>query len=334
MNSDGKVGREVENHDWSSGWTAAEFFTANDKTYLWLSKRGGMVHINQINNEGRVGEHIGTHHNMFGLEEVKIFKNGFRNFLFTINDIPLVNKSFVNIFSLNYSNLMSYHTIKNDLKYGDLVLFSGDSAGSGIIQTSTLSKWSHIGIVYKEASNHEDVILLEAVPDNGVSLVNLGEKIKNYSGPVSIRPLYIERTSHMKDQLQNLYNELKGRSYETLPDVNKLQGLYDLVKKDKLGISDLKILMELKQLVLGSELAKAAFDMLDKKSKYDISTLNEKNLEKLFCSELVAEAYQRMGLLSKNDTLHPSNEYIPHDFSSCESLVLLEGELLEEIAIQ
>jgi hypothetical protein len=32
-----------------------------------------------------------------------------------------------------------------------------------------------------------------------------------------------------------------------------------------------------------------------------------------FCSELVAEAYQRMGLLPPNP---PANEYTPHDFSS------------------
>lgn len=32
-----------------------------------------------------------------------------------------------------------------------------------------------------------------------------------------------------------------------------------------------------------------------------------------YCSELVAEAYQRMGLLP---TSPPANEYTPHDFSS------------------
>lgn len=40
---------------------------------------------------------------------------------------------------------------------------------------------------------------------------------------------------------------------------------------------------------------------------------NEEDLSSLFCSELVAEAYQRMGLLP--DTV-ASNEFTPRDFSS------------------
>jgi hypothetical protein len=40
--------------------------------------------------------------------------------------------------------------------------------------------------------------------------------------------------------------------------------------------------------------------------------INKEDLSSLFCSELVAEAYQKMGLLTEQ---LPSNEYIPKDFS-------------------
>jgi len=40
--------------------------------------------------------------------------------------------------------------------------------------------------------------------------------------------------------------------------------------------------------------------------------LNKENLDSIFCSELVAEAYQRIGILNKR---LPSNEYTPQDFS-------------------
>lgn len=45
---------------------------------------------------------------------------------------------------------------------------------------------------------------------------------------------------------------------------------------------------------------------------------NKENLSSLFCSELVAEAYQRMGLLPEVGSAHkvkPSNEYTSRFFS-------------------
>jgi hypothetical protein len=38
-------------------------------------------------------------------------------------------------------------------------------------------------------------------------------------------------------------------------------------------------------------------------------------LNSLFCSELVAEAYQAMGLLPESPPGRPSNEYTPRDFA-------------------
>ena len=58
---------------------------------------------------------------------------------------------------------------------------------------------------------------------------------------------------------------------------------------------------------------------------------NNEDLSSLFCSELVAEAYQRMGLLSEDKA---SNEYTPKDFSDAEKLKLLKGELSKEILIK
>lgn len=57
---------------------------------------------------------------------------------------------------------------------------------------------------------------------------------------------------------------------------------------------------------------------------------NTEDLRSLFCSELVAEAYQRMGLLSD---AQPANEYTPKDFSDEGELVLLKGKLGKEIRL-
>ena len=54
------------------------------------------------------------------------------------------------------------------------------------------------------------------------------------------------------------------------------------------------------------------------------------DLSSLFCSELVAAAYQFVGLLDKAKL---SNRYTPDDFSSSKNLTLLKGYLERELAI-
>jgi len=191
-----------------------------------------------------------------------------------------------------------YKSFKHQLKIGDIVLFSGES---GEVQLFTNSKWSHVGVVFKEATDSSDVVLLEATPAHGVHLVSLKEKVDDYDGDISFRHLNVKRTSSMKRALINLYRELRGRAYES---------------RDYQG---------------ARELSNAAIDTLDKNGG---QTLNHEDLSKVFCSELVAEAYQRMGLLSSNDPLYPSNEFTPKDFSEEKELDLLKGELLMELIIK
>jgi hypothetical protein len=71
------------------------------------------------------------------------------------------------------------------------------------------------------------------------------------------------------------------------------------------------------------ELLKAAYDGIGGKSSGE-------DLSSLFCSELVAEAYQAMGLLPEYPKGLPSNEYTPLDFSSHRNLKLLGGYAFKE----
>lgn len=57
---------------------------------------------------------------------------------------------------------------------------------------------------------------------------------------------------------------------------------------------------------------------------------NKEDLDSVFCSELVAEAYQCLGLL---DNSAASNEYTPKDFSQASGLTLLKGKLGNEITL-
>lgn len=59
---------------------------------------------------------------------------------------------------------------------------------------------------------------------------------------------------------------------------------------------------------------------------------NNEDLSSIFCSELVAEAYQRLSLVTEEK---PSNEYTPADFSE-KKLKELQGgfSLSEEITLK
>ncbi len=200
--------------------------------------------------------------------------------------------------------MASYNTIRDSLKTGDIVLFSGKGLISLVIKKFTDSLWTHVGMVIK--SDELDTLLLwesttlskmKDIESNtarqGVQSVFLSKRIEDYDGDVAIRKLNIDRTPKMIDGLKGFRKESKEKPYER-NFIEAFKGGYE-------GI--------------GGE--------------------NTEDLSSLFCSELVAEAYQRMGLLKDNEKGgKPSNEYTPADFSSDKnSLELIEGTLEKEVYV-
>lgn len=202
---------------------------------------------------------------------------------------------------------MKYQDIRNELKTGDILLFSGKGHISEGIKFFTLSKWSHVGMVYKLVDPLDpkgsvfswESTTLSDIEDadtgkltKGVQRVELSERImgcfaKGYD--ISLRPLSRPLTDDMVRALNLFRHEVSGRPYEA----SKI------------------------------ELIKSAYDGIFGENKEDLSSL--------FCSELVAEAYQKMGLLSEET---PSNEFTPKDFSSEKKLRLdLDYSFSSEVAI-
>ena len=108
------------------------------------------------------------------------------------------------------------------------------------------------------------------------------------------------------------------------------------------GVSDeqrekmYKELLHFRKEVQGRPYEENKFDMI--RSAFDAKYLDflendEEDLSSLFCSELVAEAYKRMGILH---TTKLSSEFTPDDFSSArdENLKLSFGKLEEEIFVE
>lgn len=202
---------------------------------------------------------------------------------------------------------MRYENIRGQLKTGDIILFSGKGGVSDGIKFFTLSKWSHVGMVYcfNDARDVNGTVFcwesttLTSIPDadsgrltKGVQRVEFSERLercfaKGYE--ICVRQLSKPLSDSMIEALNAFRHEVSGRPYE----------------KHTL------------------ELLKSAYE--------GIFGDNKENLSSLFCSELIAEGYQRMGLLP--ETL-PSNEYTPKDFSTEKTLTLLQGyELQPEIAV-
>ena len=179
---------------------------------------------------------------------------------------------------------MKYTTLRDKIKTGDIVLFSGKGGISTGIKWATSSKWSHVGMIYcipehnlvllwesTTLSNIEDID--EKRAKKGVQLVPFSERLLKYNGEFAVRMLSKDLDSTQLQKLVEFRTEVRGRDYE----------------KSEI------------------ELVKSAYDGPFGKNQEDLSSL--------FCSELVAEAYQRMGLLPEAK-VKPSNEYTPSDFSS------------------
>jgi len=140
----------------------------------------------------------------------------------------------------------------------------------------------------------------------GIELLPLKEKVfSGWYSRVAVRQLNIsdEEREKMVQNLLKFKKELGERPYE----------------KNKL------------------ELIRSALDFHE-----DFLTFlknEEEDLSSLFCSELVAAAYQRMGLLELDTTSEnykTSNEYTPDDFTSGrdKELNLKYGELGKEVYIE
>ncbi len=195
----------------------------------------------------------------------------------------------------------NYNELRNDLKTGDIILFSGKGGISAGIKFGTLSKWSHVGMILKleeydfvtiwESTTLSDITNLDTnKPKKGVQLVPLSSRVNKYKGDIAVRQLTgVQLTPDNIKDLMDFRRKISDRDYEQ-----------DTV-----------------------ELIKAAYD--------GPFGHNEEDLSSLFCSELVAEAYQCLRLLGEGK---PSNEYTPADFSKSRKLELLKGSLGPEIIIK
>ncbi len=190
--------------------------------------------------------------------------------------------------------------LREELNTGDIILFSGKGGISAGIKWGTLSQWSHVGMILK-LPEYDYVTIWEST-----TLSNLVDLDTN--------------------------KPMKGVQLVSLTDrVDKYQGKIATRKLKGVNFSKIDIdrLMVLRRVIAGRPYEEKKIELI--KSAYDGPLgRNFEDLSSLFCSELVAEAYQVLGLL---DGAKPSNEYTPADFSESRGLTLLKGAKLEREVI-
>lgn len=173
-----------------------------------------------------------------------------------------------------------------DYKTGDIVLFSGRSFLSRVIQVATWSRWSHCGSVISDDPEHQFPLLYESThcdklvgldsgkKQSGVQLVSLEERIKMYDGDVAIR---------------RVIN----------PD-------YSLRYK----------LTEYREKVMGTPFEQSRWDVMASAPLFSFMRKGGADLSSIFCAEHEAEIYKALGWLT---TSTPSSWYYPKFFANLKS---------------
>jgi ABC-type amino acid transport substrate-binding protein len=189
-----------------------------------------------------------------------------------------------------------YEDLEGKLQTGDLVLFKGLYL-YGHLATSE-EDWSHIGMVVRLPGVAGPLLwestLEGEIPDQefrrkktGPQLVSLQERLSSYETDIyAVRFLKVARNA-----------ETMKRLYEFIYEVHQLPfpTEFQIIKR-----------------VLRARLLTR---LLARKWRF----------RNVFCSELIAESYVRMGLLPPHP---PSSGYLPVDFSSKKQLPLLRGAYL------
>jgi hypothetical protein len=178
---------------------------------------------------------------------------------------------------------VEYESIRSELKTGDIVLFSGKGGVSTAIKWFTTSRWSHVGMVLRLPA-YNMILLWESTTLSKIKDLQTGTARKG----VQVVPL-----------------STRLKTYDG--DV----GLRRLQVPDEAALN-YAALHEFRAEVRGAPYEESEIELV--KSAYDGPFGgNVEDLSSLFCSEMVAEGYQRMGLLPGRPA---SNEYTPKDFSS------------------
>lgn len=193
--------------------------------------------------------------------------------------------------------LPAFDAMRASLDSGDVLLFAGESRFSRGIKRLTRSHWSHAALVARPIDGPP--LLWEATLDTDLPDVATHQMAPGVN-------LY---------QLEHWIRHYAGETAIRLLRVERTESMRSA-------------LLDFYREASGRPYEHNRLELL--RSVYDgpLGRNRKEGDASYFCSELVAEAYQRMGLLPASP---PANEYTPGDFSSerAAALPLQRGARLE-----
>lgn len=200
----------------------------------------------------------------------------------------------------------AYHEVKSDLKTGDIILMHGLYPSSHVIQTFEGSLWSHSAII---------VIAEDIGIDTGSDNILLWES--NVSTPVKdvilnkakTGPMLVKLSERLKYNIEHKDDSKFAIRYLNTERTKQMFDTFNNVIKE----------------VHPATFPDTQHEMIDPMEGRFFR--KQTGLNTIFCSELVAITYMKLGLLS---TIHPVNSYFPVDFSDKLSVGLLKRAWLGE----
>ena len=203
--------------------------------------------------------------------------------------------------------LDTFKEIKSQLQTGDLILHSSSHLTSLGTKMITQSEYTHVAmiLIMKDA---DEILVYQSA-----------------NQPCAVD--YYDKTMKSGVQVNSLDEHVKN--YEGKMWIRRLE-----IQRTPNMLSELE---KFRKTVEGRSYEESFLE----KSKSAIDFIlpeNKENLSSIFCSELIAEAYQSMGILQKNEEGgQSSNEYVPKDFAKDNDSKLhlqLGARLGEEILIK
>jgi len=202
--------------------------------------------------------------------------------------------------------MAAYEDVRSKLDTGDIVLFSGKGLVSMGLKIGALCSWSHVAMVVR-VKEPDVALLYQSTPVC---------KAKDFFDGILKNGVQV-------NVLSEAVNGYNGKVAIRHLAVDRTTEMLDGLSRFRQKVKDRPYEEHIIQMV------KAVWD----------GPLGhvEEDLSSLFCSELVAEAYQSMGLLPASEAGgKPATEFTPKNFSTEGSAIELlhEARLGEEIVIR
>lgn len=186
--------------------------------------------------------------------------------------------------------LLPYAEIRPQIQSGDILLCSGSSSMSRMIQAATQSMYSHVAFILR-LDTLDRLVVLESVESIGIRACTLGSYVADYNGSNLPYPGRLQIARHSQVDLQKSENLHK----------------FSITALDLLGYPyGTKDIMDITMRIVGAKLGLGARPMRTDKT--------------YICSEFAALVYASIGIDIPFNRLH----YIaPRDFAACAEVNIL-----------